>query len=371
MRLLRLYIHGCGVFQNTLIDFTHKGQPQNLLCLAGVNGSGKTTIMELILNLVNFINPKLSFKDIYFDRLKSNILTRTNFAQLDILINDKILSLVLGDETNIQKDNNYDQAFIIESEIKKKIAFFENNVVKTPEDEDESIIIKKIQLQNIQESTELLNRNLKKYNLEIFNLFFENINEALMENNVLRSNNNLPFIYAFNANDREILDIRYNSIPKAQQNYKISDRYHPRQDDLKKTLIYYDYAYPDQFIELKKWVNQYILEGKNLERIDRVNFQVIIKTKDDKEHNIELLSSGEESLLIIATQLFLKASENAIFLIDEIDQSLHPEFQEKVMKLLTQLQKDKNCQIIVSSHSDIIWNNFKNQGLIDLTETVL
>ncbi len=82
---------------------------------------------------------------------------------------------------------------------------------------------------------------------------------------------------------------------------------------------------------------------------------------------MELLSAGEESLLIIATQLYLKASKNAIFLIDEIDQSLHPEFQEQVMRLLRQLQKDKACQIIVSSHSKII---FKEKGLINLTKMV-
>lgn len=50
MKLLRLYIHNSGVFKNTLIDFTHHGEPQNLICLAGVNGSGKTTVMELMLN---------------------------------------------------------------------------------------------------------------------------------------------------------------------------------------------------------------------------------------------------------------------------------------------------------------------------------
>ena len=44
MKILRLYIHNSGVFKNTLIDFTHHGEPQDIICLAGVNGSGKTTI---------------------------------------------------------------------------------------------------------------------------------------------------------------------------------------------------------------------------------------------------------------------------------------------------------------------------------------
>jgi len=51
MKLLRLYIHNSGVFKNILINFTHHGKPQNLICLAGVNGSGKTTVMEFIFNL--------------------------------------------------------------------------------------------------------------------------------------------------------------------------------------------------------------------------------------------------------------------------------------------------------------------------------
>ncbi len=42
MRILRLYIQDCGVFvKPTLIDFTHEGEAQDILCLAGVNGAGK------------------------------------------------------------------------------------------------------------------------------------------------------------------------------------------------------------------------------------------------------------------------------------------------------------------------------------------
>ena len=68
MKLLRLYIKNCGIFKNSLIDFTHEGKYQDMICLSGVNGSGKTTVMELILNMINFIRPKISSQEIFFDK---------------------------------------------------------------------------------------------------------------------------------------------------------------------------------------------------------------------------------------------------------------------------------------------------------------
>jgi ABC-type Mn2+/Zn2+ transport system ATPase subunit len=369
MKLLRLYIHNSGVFKNTLIDFTHHGEPQEMICLAGVNGSGKTTIMELIFNLLNFMNPDLSMQNIWFDRLKPNILTRTEFAQLDVLIEDKVLSLVLGEPNHIQTNNQYKekQAFIIENEIKTLIKQFENTVIKTPEDdENEPIFLRK--LTGVRGAERFSVRKVNNKNLPIFETLLQQLENAFAQQKVIEK---MPLVYFFEAHDREIQDIRYSSIPQEKRNYEIAHRYTPKKDDLKKTLVFYDYAHPEKFHDLTNWVNQHVLVGKRIEKIDRPNFQVVIKTKDGKEHGLELLSSGEESLLIIATQLYLIASQNAIFLIDEVDQSLHPEFQEKVIRLLRQLQQDKGCQILVSSHSETIWNHFEKKGFIDLTEMAI
>jgi ABC-type Mn2+/Zn2+ transport system ATPase subunit len=362
MKLLRLYIHNSGVFKNTIIDFTHHDEPQDLICLAGVNGSGKTTVMELIFNLINFINPDLSLQNIFFDRLKPNVLTWTEFAQLDVLIEDKVLSLVLGEQNNIQTNSKYTgkQGFIIENEIKSLIQHFENTVVKTPKDDNDEPILS-------------LNRKLT--GIREAELFFKRQNdwkeEQVVEPLRQKVEKNRASVYFFNAHDREILDIRYSSIPQEKRKYEIAHRYNPNKDDLKKTLIFYDYAHPEKFNDLKVWVNKHVLVGKKIKGIDRVHFQVVVETKDGKEHGLDRLSSGEESLLIIATQLYLRAYKNAIFLIDEVDQSLHPEFQEQVIRVLKQLQKDKSCQILVSSHSEIIWNAFEDKGFISLTELVI
>jgi len=369
MKILRLYIHNNGVFKNTLIDFTHDGKAQDLICLAGINGSGKTTVMELILNLINFINPNLSLRNIFYDKFKPNILTRIEFSQLDILVDGKILSLVLGKEEYIQVDKEYaeKQSFIIECDIKNMIKYFEDNFVKTSEKESDIISKEYHWIEK-----KFFNRTVKRKNVEIFEYFFRKIENAYEETKkeIIQD---MPVVYFLNARNREILDVRYNSIPQEKLEYEITHRYSPKKDDLKKTLIFYDYAIPEEFEKLKTWINENALVDKSISRIDRINFEVIIETKSGREHGLECLSSGEESILIIATQLYLRASKYAIFLIDEIDRSLHPEFQEKVMKLIKQLQiqKDKGCQIFVSSHSKTIWDAFEEKGFISLTELVI
>jgi len=369
MKILRLYIQHCGVFHQTLIDFTHEGIAQDVLCIAGVNGSGKTTVIELIFNLIALLNPQLSLQDFSYDRLKANILTRVEFSQLDIEIDNKIISLVIGSAEKIQKTNSDKQVFIIESDLKPLISQYENSVIKTPENEDESDII--LRVKEFKANKDFSERVVDKKNSEIIQPLIDDIEKSLSIKNGQKDNKSLPSVYFFNAHDREIRDIRYNSIPNEKLKYQLTHKYHPRNDDLKKTLVYYDYAYQEKFEQLKDWLNKYILVGKSIEKIDRPNFNVVIKTNQGSTHGLELLSSGEESLLIIATQLYLRARENAVFIIDEIDQSLHPEFQEKIISTIKLLQKEKSCQVIVSSHSDIIWKNFKDKGLIDLTETVL
>lgn len=360
MRLLRLYIIHSGVFQKNVIDFTDKtGKPQELICLAGVNGSGKTTILELILNLMLFLNPKLSLHDIFIDRLKPNVLTRTEFAQLDILIEGKILSLVLGDSANILRAAEYEQTFIIENEIASILKDFEDAVKFKNKELGNSMINRYEYLEK-----KFSNRKSSQVNAELFKDLFQHLESSIGFH--FDKTNQLPFIYYFNAEDREIQDLRYSSIPEYKPIYEIVQKYHPQDDDLKKLLVYYDYAYNQEFEKIISWLNANVLIDKTIDKIYRPAFKVIIKTERG-EHGLELLSSGEESILIMALQLYLSASENTVILIDEIDQSLHPQYQERIMLLIQNIQEETNCQIIVSSHSEFIWKEFEENSILDLT----
>lgn len=370
MKLLRLYIQECGVFKQTLIDFTHHGETQDIICLSGVNGSGKTTILELIFCLVLLLDPNLSLSSIPYDRLRPNVLTRVKFAQLDVLLQGSILSLVIGKEDEIQHTGNSDikQEFIIEPEIGQLVKTFEDSVVKPPEDAKEVDVSRMRKIRDLIDEDKFLSRRSIR-DLSTFKSLVDQIQSSVDSSK--NTGINLPFAYFFTSHDREILDLRYNSIPKDNAEYTLAHRYSPKADDLKKFLVYYEYAFTEKFEELKEWANKNVLSGKSIDGIDRPNFNVLVRANTGKQHGLELLSSGEESLLILAVQIYVKAHENCVVLIDEIDESLHPEFQEKIIRIIQSIQREKDCQIIVSSHSDIVWSAFENKGLIDLTQLVV
>jgi len=389
MRILRLYIQGCGVFKSNLIDFTHNDEPQNLICLAGVNGSGKTTVMELIFSLISSLHPDfLENIEHERDRLKSHILTRTEFAQLDILIENQELSLVWGKPE--QRVKNGDEYIVLNPSIVKKrlnvefqpVGSDENREFPTEENELEEHIVEFALKERNKMKAESRQVHIDSESLK--NLLGR-IDSAIKDKTQVKSTSALPLVYFFNTHDREThylpelsgnKDIRWEMAKTLR--YQLSHKYNPREDDNRKILMYYnklhwyDHTRFGEFEQLRKWINTHVLMEKSIEHIsydDRNG--VFLRTKSGMFHPLELLSSGEGSLLIVAIHCFLRASKNAVFMIDEVDQSLHPEFQEKMMMLLTQLQKDTDCQIIVSSHSEIIWRMFDSQGLIDLTSVVM
>lgn len=48
MRITKVHIDEYKIFKNFDIDFTHEGKSQNLIVLAGINGTGKTTLLDFM-----------------------------------------------------------------------------------------------------------------------------------------------------------------------------------------------------------------------------------------------------------------------------------------------------------------------------------
>lgn len=93
------------------------------------------------------------------------------------------------------------------------------------------------------------------------------------------------------------------------------------------------------------------------------------------QYNSEAVSSGQDNIGQIITAIIslrrLKealgdAYQGGLLLIDEVDASLHPVSQEKLIDYLLQESKELDIQIVATTHSLFILEEFRNHNLIEL-----
>jgi len=83
--------------------------------------------------------------------------------------------------------------------------------------------------------------------------------------------------------------------------------------------------------------------------------------RDDVEFGLKDLSTGERTLLSKMFYLHLKDPKGKVILIDEPETSLHPSWQNKILKFYEEFSKLNNCQIIIATHSPQIIASAKNE----------
>ncbi|MDR2579426.1 MAG: AAA family ATPase [Fibromonadaceae bacterium] len=73
--------------------------------------------------------------------------------------------------------------------------------------------------------------------------------------------------------------------------------------------------------------------------------------------------AGEDSLLDLM-QILQTIPDTALLVIDEIDASLHPKAQRRLIRFLIKLARQKKLQIIISTHSPYIFDEIPPEGRI-------
>jgi predicted ATPase len=89
--------------------------------------------------------------------------------------------------------------------------------------------------------------------------------------------------------------------------------------------------------------------------------ELVIQTQSEKELDLLQLSSGEKQLLIILGEALLQHNQHHIYIADEPELSLHVEWQEKLVDSLKSL--NPNSQIIFATHSPDIVSHFSDSVL--------
>jgi len=79
--------------------------------------------------------------------------------------------------------------------------------------------------------------------------------------------------------------------------------------------------------------------------------------------SIDEVSTGEKTLLSKVLYLYLEDIKDKVILIDEPELSLHPSWQNKVLKIYENFAKQNTCQIIIATHSPQIIASADNESI--------
>lgn len=93
--------------------------------------------------------------------------------------------------------------------------------------------------------------------------------------------------------------------------------------------------------------------------------------KGENEYNLNDLSSGERSILLMILGLTLIIEDDCIIFYDEPENSMHPKWQEEIMSFLQKIVKlSSNITVVIATHSPLVVSNVtvSNKKIITLGE---
>jgi len=90
---------------------------------------------------------------------------------------------------------------------------------------------------------------------------------------------------------------------------------------------------------------------------------IYFRNTNGERFSIDEISAGEKTLLSKVLYLYLKDIKDSVILIDEPELSLHPAWQNKILKLYETFAKSNNCQMIIATHSPHIIGSAKKEYL--------
>lgn len=311
MKIEKIYISNYKNLKNLEMNFKKDNKILDLVVLTGSNGSGKTRILECILNCFeNYINSNYKEDknrlDIYFQENEKKCFNEI----LDLEMFFKILnrynwnkeeSFVLGD--NYKKDDFFEKGKILKEklEVLPKIIYVPTEINFQKMDTASTTLVQKYKFINI------VDTNLIK---DIPSFIATKIITAIFQN----------------------------------KNEKVGDVQKKVFDEINEIF---------EILEINVKVEDISQDGRNIP---------IFKNSAGEKFDINELSSGEKQLFLRTLTIKMLNPENSIILIDEPELSLHPKWQQQIVDVYKKI--GKNNQIIIATHSPHILGSVKKENII-------
>jgi ABC-type lipoprotein export system ATPase subunit len=122
----------------------------------------------------------------------------------------------------------------------------------------------------------------------------------------------------------------------------------------------------DLFKQVSDQISAFLVD-KELDDFDNL-IRLQVRLKDGQTHYIEELSAGERQCLIMIFMVTRWLMPGGIVLIDEPDLHLHVSLQRHFIHTVEKIVHAREGQLIVTSHSPTLWEEFNERQRINLAE---
>lgn len=223
--------------------------------------------------------------------------------------------------------------------------------------------------------------NKEDLDYDSYNLKYS-LNNDKFQIKIRRENNKFIIEYFENDKQRNAKDIRYPNRMLAISNI-VNDRYMFASNERYKYLgsrssangYFIGDFEKKAFNHLKDIIksNKYDVLVRSLKIIgyDKINIdnkgieyiKNVILEKNGHSFKLEQLSSGEKNILGIVLSIISQGLESCIILIDEPENSLHPNWQVDLIRQLDEILKELKivCHMIVATHSPMIFTSLPSE----------
>jgi ATP-binding protein involved in virulence-like protein len=297
--------------KNLEMNFKKDNKILDLVVLTGSNGSGKTRILECILNCFeDYINSNYredkNRLDIYFQENEKKCFNESFDLEMFFKVLNrynwkKVEPFVLGG--NYKKDDFFEKGKMLKEklEVLPKIIYVPTEINFQKMDTASTTLVQKYRFINI------VDTNLIK---DIPSFIATKIITAIFQN----------------------------------KNEKVGDVQKKVFDEINEIF---------EILEINVKVEDISQDGRNIP---------IFKNSAGEKFDINELSSGEKQLFLRTLAIKMLNPENSIILIDEPEISLHPKWQQQIVDVYKKI--GKNNQIIIATHSPHILGSVKKENIM-------
>ena len=318
MKIKNLHIEEYNGLEKLDINFESEGKVLDLIVLAGINGSGKTRVLESIRYWFEMFRSKAVNVELFYEENEREVLKS--------LMNSEGLTEI---EKEMQKEIEYTDCL-------RNIKFYNYDYRHN-------------KTENRNYNSKIISKSFEK--LKIFPKLIYVPTEINFEE-IKKAQTNLKKEYRFIniVDSHEIKDIpsyiatRISKVANEEENLTMGQ--------VRKKV----------FAEINGIFEILELDVKLSEISKDENSMPIFTDSSGKKFGINELSSGEKQLFLRTLAIKMLEPENSIIMIDEPELSLHPKWQQKIVDVYRKI--GRNNQIILATHSPHILGSVEKENII-------